>query len=165
ALAARLAGRPIDALVANAGVLTTYGGFGEAGHREAGWRETLMVNVYGPFALAEALVENAAAGAGKKIAIVSSVMGSSARATGGAYAYRASKAAAVNLARNLATDLRPRGIAVGAYHPGWVRTEMGGPNADIAVEESAAGLLARIDALTLARTGVFEDHQGAPVPF
>jgi NAD(P)-dependent dehydrogenase (short-subunit alcohol dehydrogenase family) len=53
-------------------------------------------------------------------------MGSSERAPGGSYIYRASKAAATNLGRNLATDLAPRGIAVGIYHPGWVRTDMGG---------------------------------------
>jgi NAD(P)-dependent dehydrogenase (short-subunit alcohol dehydrogenase family) len=75
-------------------------------------------------------------------------MGSSDRAAnGGSYIYRASKAAATNLGRNLATDLAPRGIAVGIYHPGWVRTDMGGTGADISLEESVAGLMARFDAL------------------
>jgi aspartate kinase len=66
-------------------------------------------------------------------------MGSSERARGGSYIYRASKAAATNLGRNLATDLAPRGIAVGIYHPGWVRTDMGGSSADISLDESVVG--------------------------
>jgi NAD(P)-dependent dehydrogenase (short-subunit alcohol dehydrogenase family) len=92
-------------------------------------------------------------------------MASSERAPGGAYIYRASKAAATNLARNLAVDLKPRGIAVGAYHPGWVRTDMGGPKAAIDVEDSTEGLMRRFDALSLATTGVFEDYRGEAIPF
>lgn len=165
ALTAALAGRPIDLLVANAGVLHGRGGVESADDDVEGWRRTLMTNVYGPFATIQALLPNLRAGKGRKIAILSSIMGSSARAPGGAYAYRASKAAATNLARNLATELSGEGLSVGAYHPGWVRTDMGGAEADIAVEESAAGLLARFDALSPATTGTFEDYRGEAIPF
>jgi NAD(P)-dependent dehydrogenase (short-subunit alcohol dehydrogenase family) len=95
-----------------------------------------------------------------KIAIIASQMGSSTRAPGGSLIYRASKAAAINLGRNLATDLRGDGIAVGIYHPGWVQTQMGGAAADITPEASAAGLTDRFDALNLAQTGVWEDWTG-----
>ena len=88
-----------------------------------------------------------------------------ARAPGGAYIYRATKAAVTNLGRNLATDLRAEGIAVGVYHPGWVQTEMGGPGAEIDVATSVAGLMARFAALDLADTGCFRNHDGAPIPF
>ena len=79
---------------------------------------------------------------------------------GGWYSYRASKAAALNLGRNLATDLKPEGIAVGIYHPGWVRTEMGGEAGDISVEESASGLIREFDALTIEITGCFHTWDG-----
>jgi NAD(P)-dependent dehydrogenase (short-subunit alcohol dehydrogenase family) len=71
----------------------------------------------------------------------------------------------VNLGRNLATDLRPQGIAVGIWHPGWVQTAMGGAGAEITVAQSAARLLRRFDALSPDRTGVFEDCDGVSVPF
>jgi NAD(P)-dependent dehydrogenase (short-subunit alcohol dehydrogenase family) len=92
-------------------------------------------------------------------------MGSSDRANGGSYIYRASKAAATNLGRNLATDLAPRGIAVGIYHPGWVRTDMGGSAADISLDESVSGLMARFDDLSLETTGAFLTWDGRPHPF
>ena len=92
-------------------------------------------------------------------------MASSERAPGGAYSYRASKAAASNLAANLAKGLASDGIVVGAYHPGWVRTDMAGSSADIDAKDSAAGLLARFDAVGIATSGVFEDYQGKPIPY
>ena len=96
---------------------------------------------------------------------VSVVVFSSTQAPGNGYIYRSSKAGATNVALNLAAELKPRGVAVGAYHPGWVRTDMGGPSAAISPQESAAGLLSRFDALTLETTGVFEDYAGASIPF
>ena len=92
-------------------------------------------------------------------------MGSTARAKGSAYIYRASKAAATNLAICLSKELGEEGIAVAAYHPGWVRTEMGGAGADISVEESAAGLIARFDELDMKGTGAFRFFSGEPIPF
>ncbi|MCI4661138.1 MAG: SDR family oxidoreductase [Neomegalonema sp.] len=166
-LQAALAGEALDLVVCNAGVLGTYGQLGAAELDAGLWQEVLLTNVYGPFATARASRDALRAGTEPKLAIIASAMGSSTRAIekGNAYPYRAAKAGAVNLARNLAAELKGDGIAVGAYHPGWVRTDMGGPGADIDVDESAGGLLARFEALTLARTGVFEDYRGEPVPF
>jgi NAD(P)-dependent dehydrogenase (short-subunit alcohol dehydrogenase family) len=87
-------------------------------------------------------------------------MASHTRAPGGSYAYRASKAAALNVGRNLATDLKPEGIAVGIYHPGWVRTDMGGVEGEIEVGEAAEGLLKEFDALSLETTGCFRTWDG-----
>lgn len=155
---------PIDLLVCCAGVLRGRGDIHAAGLDVDDWSEMLMTNIAGPFLTVRALLPRVEAARGR-IAIVSSVMGSSGRPHGGSYAYCASKAGATNLARNLAVGLAGHGIAVGAYHPGWVRTDMGGPRAAVAPEDSAAGLLARFDALSTETSGVFEDWQGQAIPF
>lgn len=154
----------LDLVVCNAGVYRGRGTMGDADMDAEAWQSSLMTNVAGPFLTIRALLGQLEA-AGGKAAIISSQMGSSARAPGGSYMYRASKAAATNLACNLAADLKPRRIAVGSYHPGWVRSDMGGGSADISVEDSAAGLLSRFDALSLASTGVFENWRGEAIPF
>ncbi len=154
----------IDLLVCNAGV---YRGRGAMDAPDSGldaWSDVLLTNVAGPFLIARAFLPKITSPGGK-IAIISSKMGSTAMVSGNAYIYRASKAAATNIACNLAAELKPRGVAVGSYHPGWVRTDMGGSGADISVEESAAGLLARFEALSLSTTGAFEDYAGETIPF
>lgn len=164
ATAASQVTQDLDLLICNAGV---YRGRGDMYAQDMGadaWSNVLMTNVAGPFFVAKAFRPRLEAKRGK-IAILSSVMGSSSQAKGDGYIYRSSKAAATNIALNLATELRPSGIAVGAYHPGWVRTDMGGPSAAVSVEDSASGLLARFDALSLETTGVFEDYSGQSIPF
>lgn len=164
ALAMKLRGRAIDVVICNAGVLVGRGGLDDPAYDAASWARTMAVNVAGPFFTARAFTPFLRKSRGK-LAIISSQMGSSERAGGGSYSYRASKAAATNLAANLAKDLADEGVAVGAWHPGWVRTDMGGPSAAISAEESARGLLARIDALSLSTTGLFETYKGEPIPF
>lgn len=153
----------VDLLVCNAGVYRGRGGIDADDMGADAWSETLMTNVAGPFFVTKAFLPRLKPSG--KVVIVSSKMGSSAHAPGGGYIYRSSKAAATNLACNLAAELKPKGIAVGSYHPGWVRTDMGGSAADISAEESAAGLLSRFDALSLETTGVFEDYAGEAIPF
>lgn len=165
AAAGRISG-PLDLLVCNAGVYRGRGSDMDAeGYDESAWQTTLMTNVAGPFFCVRAMLPLLKKAEEPKIAIISSLMASSEKAPGGSYSYRASKAAATNLARNLAADLKENGIAVGAYHPGWVVTDMGGPGADIDVRTSVEGLLQRFDALSMATTGVFEDYRGERVAF
>jgi NAD(P)-dependent dehydrogenase (short-subunit alcohol dehydrogenase family) len=162
---ASMVDEPVDLLVCNAGVLNSYGGVEAAAHDRWAWLTVLMTNVAGPFFSARAFLPQLERGGAGKVAILSSSMGSNELAKGNAYPYRASKAGATNLARNLAVELAERGISVGAYHPGWVRTDMGGGEADVPVEEAAAGLLARFDALGPDTSGVVEDYKGTPIPF
>lgn len=164
AAAAAESDAPLDLLICNAGANRGRGSIGAEDQGPDAWAEVLMTNVAGPFLTVRALLPRIEAARGK-IAIISSVMGSSERARGASHVYCASKAGATNLARNLAKDLEGRGIAVGAWHPGWVQTDMGGPNAAVTPTESAAGLLARFDVLSLATTGVYEDYRGEPIPF
>ncbi len=164
----------IDILVCNAGVLNGYGGLEDDAHHSQAIHAVLMTNIAGIFFTARSFLPHLVkknskseeqSGAYGKIAIISSIMGSQKRAGSNAPIYRASKAAATNLARSLAIELAPRSIAVGAYHPGWVRTDMGGPSADVSPQESAAGLLARFDKLNIASTGIYESYSGEKLPF
>jgi NAD(P)-dependent dehydrogenase (short-subunit alcohol dehydrogenase family) len=164
-LTAALDSRPVDLLICNAGVYLDKGESLAEGYPAEMWAETMATNVTGVFLTVQNLLGNLQRAEAPKIAIISSIMASDARAPGGSYIYRASKAAALNLGRNLAMDLRPHGIAVGIYHPGWVSTDMGGAAADIGVDESADGLVERFDALTLGETGCFLSYDGTPIAY
>ena len=163
AFGAALAGRTIDLAIINSGVSGPRGGYADAGNTAEAWASIFAVNVAGAFLSARAVLPCISPGG--KLALISSVMGSAANASGASYPYRASKAAVANVGANLAVELKPRNIAVGIYHPGWVRTDMGGPTASISPEESAAGLIARFERLSLATTGIFEDYAGSRITF
>ena len=162
----------LDLVVANAGQMNARGGLQDPGHTQDNIAASLMTNVAGVFFTARhflphlrAAASNAGTNNVAKLAVISSQMGSSTRAGISAPIYRASKAAATNLARSLSLELAPDNIAVGAWHPGWVQTDMGGSEAAITPHTSAAGLLSRFDALSMPTSGVFEDYVGTPHPF
>jgi NAD(P)-dependent dehydrogenase (short-subunit alcohol dehydrogenase family) len=159
-LAGQLAGERIDVLVNNAGILT----------RESiddldleRIRRQFEVNALGPLRVTRALLPSL--GAGSKVVIITSRMGSIAdNGSGGYYGYRMSKAA-VNIAGvSLARDLREKGIAVLLLHPGMVATDMTGRHG-VPVSESAAALIARMDELGLEHTGSFHHASGEPLPW
>ena len=159
--AARAAGA-IDLLVCNAGVyLDRSAGIEDVTTEQL--RATFDTNVTGVILTVQAQLANLSEGG--RIAIVSSQMGSSERTGSSGFAYRASKAAAANIGANLATALKDRGIAVGIYHPGWVRTDMGGAAAGVTAEQSARGLWDRFEALDMESSGRFETFDGQPHPF
>ncbi len=164
-LARQLDQQPIDLLICNAGIYPDKGQTLETGFPASMWAETFAVNVSGVFLTIQALLPNLRLSPDPKIAIISSQMGSDTNAPGGSLIYRASKAAALNLGRNLAVDLKGQGIAVGIYHPGWVQTDMGGTSAAITPDQSAEGLIDRFAALGLATTGCFETWDGRAHPF
>jgi NAD(P)-dependent dehydrogenase (short-subunit alcohol dehydrogenase family) len=125
----------------------------------------LKTNVVAPIRLAEAMVENVAHSRVKKMAFVTSRMGSIAMNSGGSMAYRTSKAALNMAVSCLALDLKSRGITCVLLHPGWVRTDMGGPNATIGIPESIAGMKQVIERATHDDTGKFYDYQGQAIPW
>lgn len=160
AMAKQLQGQPVDLLICNAGVYLDKG-HSIDGYPAEMWEQSFAANVTGVFLTIQSLLPNLLAAKGR-IAIMSSQMASHTRAPGGSYIYRASKAAALNLGRNLASDLKQDGVAVGIYHPGWVQTDMGGTAADIHVDQAVAGLIDRFEALSLETTGCFETYDGQP---
>lgn len=164
ALADQLKDTPIDLLVCNAGVYLEKGMPADSLTDTRLWADTFATNVIGVYLTAMAFLPHLKQSKTPKLAIISSQMGSNTRAKGQSYIYRASKSAALNLGRNLAVDLKPQGIPVGIYHPGWVRTDMGTDAADIGTEDSARGLLQRFDALSLETTGCFEMWNGDAMP-
>jgi len=157
--------RPIDILICNAGALNSYGGLQAPDHDTASIANVLMTNIAGVFFTARSFLPHILEGTPGKIAIISSKMGSQELADSNAPIYRASKAAATNLARTMAVELAPQGVAVGAFHPGWVRTDMGGLQASTSPQDSVAGLLKRFDALSSENTGIYEDFEGNKLPF
>ena len=160
-LSKKLAGVQIDLLICNAGVYLDKADTLATGFEPDTWATTFATNVAGTFHTIQALLPNLRAANTPKIAIISSQMASHTNANGGSYAYRASKAASLNLGRNLATDLHNEGIAVGIYHPGWVITDMGGGGAEISVAASVKGLSECFKDLTMATTGCFLNWDGS----
>jgi NAD(P)-dependent dehydrogenase (short-subunit alcohol dehydrogenase family) len=164
AMAAQLSDVPLDLVVCNAGVFLDRGDTLDTGYAADLWAQTFAANVTGVFLTIQALLPNLRLSAAPKIAIISSQMASDTHAPCGSYIYRASKAAVLNLGRNLASDLAGE-IAVGIYHPGWVQTDMGGETAAITVDASVAGLVARFADLSHDSTGCFETWDGRPHPY
>ena len=164
-MAETLGERAVDLLICNAGVFLDRGNDLDTGYGADLWAQSFATNVTGVFLSIQALLPHLRRARSSKIAIISSQMASSVRAPGGSYIYRASKAAVLNLGRNLATDLKAEGIAVGIYHPGYVQTDMGGAGADITTEASVSGLVERFAALSVETTGCFETWDGRAHPY
>ncbi len=152
--------KTIDVLINNAGIIGPDAQ--SATHMDFdGFMKTLEVNTMAPLRIVQALLPALKRGTTPKLATISSLMGSLSYASSDRVAYRASKAAANKVVQCLATDLKPLGIAVASLHPGWVRTDMGGADADIDVKESAAGIKVVMDKLSLATTGRFWNYDGS----
>jgi NAD(P)-dependent dehydrogenase (short-subunit alcohol dehydrogenase family) len=157
-----MAGRKLDVLVNNAGIL-------EPDRLDSfdveAIRRQFEVNALAPLRLTRALLAEKCLPSGAKVVLITSRMGSIGdNSSGGYYGYRMSKAALNMAARSLARDLAGRGIAVATLHPGMVATEMTG-QAGIPVQEAASGLIARIDELTLESTGRFLHQNGEELPW
>lgn len=162
--AAKLQDKPIDLLFCNAGI-SGKRGMAIGSFDFQSWEEVLRVNLLGPAALAEALVDHVAASERKTIALMSSRLGSIGESSGMTLPYSTSKAALNMLAKGLAATLASKAIIVVAVSPGWVRTDMGGAGAPLSPEASVRGLRKVIEGLTPRDSGRFLSHDGTQIPW
>jgi len=162
-LRATLGSASVDLLINNAGVGGSYAGLSGINIEEA--LACFDTNALGALRVTRALVDNLRVTRGK-VVNVSSTMGSVADNTSGrAYAYRMSKAALNMATKNMALELGPYGITVVCINPGWVKTDMGGPNAPTEIEESVANIVRLADSLGPDQNGRFLHAQGHELPW
>jgi len=174
AVARELNDTPIDLLINNAGIVDSYGtGVAEGkddpdlkNYDHEYWLEILNTNVVAPGRVIGEFADNVAASDKKLIAMMTSGLGSIANTwQAGRYAYRTSKAGLNMLTRSAGEWLENRGITIIAIAPGWTRTDLGGPNAPTAVEDSVAGMRVIFDQITIAETGTYWNFDGQQLPW
>jgi len=155
---------PIDLVIANAGV----GGWGIPSFGDFdydGWADVMKVNLFGAVSTLEAFAPHVKKTKGK-LAAISSRMGSIEDASSSfAVPYRTSKAALDMAMKCIALEMEPAGVAVGVLHPGWVQTDLGGPNALIATSESVSGLRQVIEKMKVTASPVLTDYAGNTLPW
>ena len=163
--AENLGDSPIDIFINNAGV---YGprnsSFGNVD--EENWIPAIKINAIAPILLTQLIIKNIRSGADKKLIYITSKMGSiDDNKGGGAYVYRSSKTALNSVVKSLSVDLENEGIVVALIHPGWVKTDMGGPNALISKDTSVRGMTEVISNLDISSTGNFYNYDGSIIPW
>ena len=159
-----LSDKPVDIFINNAGVGNSNQRFGVVSSKP--WLELLKVNLIAPLTVTQAIIENIKKGSDKKIYFLSSQLGSIGDNTsGGMYIYRSSKTALNQVVKSLSVDLKPIGITVISLHPGWVKTDMGGPNAPVSIDESVKGMMKVIDTTDIGNTGTFLNYDGKELPW
>ena len=164
-LATRLSGKALDLLLLNAGVMGRQSSkLGELEQHD--FLHSMSVNTVTPALMIQAFREHVVAGEQKLIVGISSILGSIAgNNDGGLYSYRASKAGLNAVLKSAAIDLRGEGITVLAMHPGWVQTDMGGPDAKITPSVSIQGMINVFDGATPEDSGRFMVYDGGELPW
>jgi NAD(P)-dependent dehydrogenase (short-subunit alcohol dehydrogenase family) len=156
----------LDVLVNNAAVFPEEGDESIFEMKLEHFREAFETNVLGVIRVTRAFVPLLEKGTNPRIVNISSGAGSvTAKDDHGYYAYAASKAALNMVTRGLAAEFRPRGICVVAMTPGWVKTDMGGPNAPLTPEQSARAIARTITTLTMEKTSLFLERTGGEVGY
>lgn len=153
----KLAGSRIDVLINNAGIYTddNSNGFGRLDYQA--WTHSLVVNTEAPIKMAEAFLPQIKTSDKELIVNISSLMGS--------ILYRSSKAALNAAMKSLAIELKNQSVGVLTFHPGWVKTDMDGPNALIDAEQSVTGMRTLIENFSLDQSGSFVKYDGTPMPW
>ena len=163
-LANFLGERSIDILINNAGIGSTNQHFQAVSPKP--WLEVLKVNLIAPLMVTQSIIDNVKKGVDKKIYFLSSQLGTIGDNTsGGMYIYRSSKAGLNQVVKSLSVDLKPKGITVISLHPGWVKTDMGGPNAPVSIDESIEGMTQVIHTTDIRDTGRFLNYDGKELPW
>ena len=159
-----LSDKPIDILINNAGVGSSNQNFDVVSSKP--WLEVLKVNLIAPLMITQSIIENIKKSSAKKIYFLSSQLGSIAENTsGGMYIYRSSKTGLNQVVKSLSVDLRVHGITVVSLHPGWVKTDMGGPNAPVSIEDNIEGMMRVIKTTDIRDTGRFLNYDGRELPW
>ena len=160
-----LVNKPIDLFINNAGVIAQSAQNFKSISLNP-WIEVLKVNLIAHLLITQSIIKNIKKSSEKRIYILSSKVGSiEDNKSGGMYVYRSSKTALNQIVKSLSIDLKPIGISVISLHPGWVRTEMGGPNALISVEESVNGMFGVISNTNISNSGQFLNYDGTEIPW
>jgi NAD(P)-dependent dehydrogenase (short-subunit alcohol dehydrogenase family) len=162
ALAGRLKGQSIDLLINNAGIYGPRGGHNDT----KSWLEVFNVNAIAPYHLVQALAPLVAKSKHKTIVNITSQMGSVASTSSAdSPVYRSSKAALNMVMKGLSNGLKDQGVTVVLFHPGWVKTDMGGSGAPLEAPQSIGAMRKVIAGLSAADTGKFFNYDGKPLPW
>ena len=161
----KIAGLPIDTFISNAGVSGPKNiEFGNFDAKE--WLDVFNINTIAPLIITQKILKNLRLGKDKKLVFISSKVGSiEDNTSGGMYIYRTSKTALNQVIKSLSIDFKDENFIAVALHPGWVQTDMGGPNALIDTKTSVKGLIEVIDNLTPKNSGKFYNYDGSPIPW
>jgi NAD(P)-dependent dehydrogenase (short-subunit alcohol dehydrogenase family) len=166
-IAQDLTNAKLDILVNNAGVYYERWGQDKLGTIDyRAWQKTFNVNTLGAVRVTEALRENLAQGENRLVVAISSHMGSiEDTKEPNDYAYRSSKAALNVVMKGLVYELSDYGVGILLFHPGWVRTRMGGSEAPLSAEESVSNMRALVDKFQQKDSGRFYRHDGVIIPW
>lgn len=153
----------LELLVNNAGL----GGLSEdfGSFEQDAMLRRFAVNAVGPVLVLQRFIDLLRAGEGAKVVNLSSGVASLAQAEGRNHTYSASKTALNMYTRSLSFALKDEGIPMIAIDPGWVKTDMGGPDAWITPDESISGMLRVIDNLTRDQAGMYLHYTGSEIPW
>ena len=161
AVALQLKDHKIDVLINNAGVYPE-SSLGDVNYDD--WASAFKINSMAPLKMAEAFMPHIVKSRLKKVATLSSKMGSiDDNSGGGSYIYRSSKTAVNMMMKSLAIDVKTNGVSVVTLHPGWVQTDMGGPNGLVTTQTSVTGLRKVIADLSLENSGKFIAYDGKEI--
>ncbi len=162
ALAKRHSHASIDLLLNNAGIIGPRDGpgqhFGDMDFEA--WADVLKINLMAPMKMCESFVTQVARSDQKKMAAISSSIGSNTETAGDAYSYASSKAALNMVMTTMAKDMAQHGITVGVFCPGHVKTDLGAPEANVEIVDSITGLRQRFAEMNMERSGTYRRYNG-----